>query len=175
MKKSFLFIALAALMTACGGNKTEAPATAGAEETATEAAEGTETAEAPSLSDQDAQATDAKSIIGFAAEELKFDGIITDVKIGEPNGKEVSVIVTPSAAVDANFNAFSQALFDKLKAAYGSVGDDTKKARTQPFESAGGISVGVYSYTVDGHDVYCSLSNTGGESGKDYELIFTKH
>ena len=175
MKKSFLFIAFAALMTACGGNKTEAPAPAGAEETATEAAEGTETAEAPSLSDQDAQVTDAKSIIGFAADELKFGDIVAEVKVGEAKGKEVSVIVVPTAAVDANFNAFSKALFDKLKAAYGSVGDDTKEARSQAFETTGGVSVCVYSYTVDGHDVYCSLSNTGGESGKDYELIFTKY
>ena len=172
MKKSFLIISLAALMTACGGNNAEVPATAGDEDVATENAEVTESA---SLSEQAAQATDAKSIIGFAADELKFGDIVAEVKVGEVKGKEASVIVVPIAAVNANFNAFSQALFDKLKAAYGSVGDDTKEARTQPFETTGGISVCVYSYTVDGHDVYCSLSNTGGESGKDYELIFTKY
>ena len=172
MKKSLLFITLAALMIACGGNKAEAPTSAGAEDAATENAEA---AEKPSLSEQATQATDTKSIIGFAADELKFGDIVSDVKVGEVKGKEVSVIVVPTAAVDANFNAFSKALFDKLKAAYGSVGNDTKEACTQPFETTGGISVCVYSYTVDGHDVYCSLSNTGGESGKDYELIFTKY
>ena len=171
MKKSLLFITLAALMIACGGNKAEAPTSTGAEDAATENAE---TAEKPSLSEQ-AQATDAKSIIGFAADELKFGDIVSDVKVGEVKGKAASVIVIPTAAVDANFNAFSKALFDKLKAAYGSVGNDTKEALTQPYETTGGISVFVYSYTVDGHDVYCSLSNTGGESGKDYELIFTKY
>ncbi|MDO4212205.1 MAG: hypothetical protein Q4D23_10950 [Bacteroidales bacterium] len=162
MKKIFAIVCMTAMVAACGEKKAEATteANANATEATTEVAA---EAEAPA---------DAASIACFNPEDLKVEGVISEVKVGEVKGKDASVVYIPVKKSADSYKAFSTAVFNKIKAETGRVGNDMKEDITEPVLDA---DIFVYTYKVDGHDIYCTLSNCGGEKGSDYEIIFTKY
>ena len=167
MKKIFAIVCMAAMVVACGEKK--AAATTEANANATEATtEVAAEAEAPA----EEVPADAASIAGFNPEDLKVEGVVAEVKVGVVKGKDASVVYIPVKRSDESYKAFSKAVFDKIKAETGRVGNDMKEEITEPVLDA---DIFVYTYKVDGHDIYCTLSNCGGEMGSDYEIIFTKY
>jgi len=173
MKKSFIFICMAiatvAFMASCGGKNTDASAEAGSDAETTEAS-----------AEEKATPTDAKSILGFDPAELKVADLISNVQAGDitnsSQGAEVEIMVTPTNYGDESFDTFNKALFEKLKAHSGKVYNGEKQEISKPVDvEPNSMSIFTYVYKDGGCDVYCTVSNTAGEKGKDFSLDFTKY
>lgn len=174
MKKSFLTLAMVALLASCGEKKAETSASEASASDSKSTAEVVDEKAAP------AQATDAKSVTGFDSSEFMFDGIITDIKEGEVQSNNQGAIfyltLTPVSHDDATYNAFSKAVFDKIKEHSGRVGDDMLEELTEPFTAEPGkINGGTYTYKDNGCDVYCSVLGFSEDDENAFKLSFTKY